>query len=78
MNRSQRRAAERIAQKTSAAAAHQSTSSNTNPISDAQLAANRANAQSSTGPKSETGRAHSALNSLKTGPHRSHRPPPLR
>jgi hypothetical protein len=36
-------------------------------ISDAQLAANRANAQLSTGPTSETGRAKSSLNAVKTG-----------
>ena len=33
----------------------------------AQLAANRANAQLSTGPSSETGRAKSSLNAVKTG-----------
>ena len=36
-------------------------------ISEAQLAANRANAQLSTGPTSEAGRAKSAQNSLKHG-----------
>ncbi len=36
-------------------------------ISDAQLAANRANAQSSTGPKSEQGKLVSSHNALKTG-----------
>jgi hypothetical protein len=41
------------------AAAHQ--------ISEAQLAANRANAQSSTGPKSEQGKLVSSHNALKTG-----------
>ncbi len=37
------------------------------PVSDAQLAANRANAQKSTGPVSATGRAKSSLNAVKTG-----------
>ncbi|MBV9158212.1 MAG: hypothetical protein JO097_18245, partial [Acidobacteriaceae bacterium] len=36
-------------------------------ISPAQLAANRANAQFSTGPKTETGKAKSSLNAVKTG-----------
>jgi hypothetical protein len=34
---------------------------------NAQLAANRANAQLSTGPTSESGRAASSLNALKSG-----------
>src|SRR2546429_9839212 len=33
----------------------------------AQIAANRANAQLSSGPKTETGRAKSSLNAVKTG-----------
>jgi hypothetical protein len=37
------------------------------PISEKQLAANRANAQKSTGPKSPAGKARSAQNSLKHG-----------
>ncbi len=37
------------------------------PISDAQLAANRANAQKSTGPTSEAGKAKTRLNAVKTG-----------
>jgi hypothetical protein len=37
------------------------------PISDAQLAANRANAQLSTGPKTETGRASSSQNRTTHG-----------
>jgi hypothetical protein len=37
------------------------------PISDARLAANRANAQHSSGPRSETGKATSSKNALKTG-----------
>src|SRR5215470_7587538 len=36
-------------------------------VSDAQLAANKANAQLSTGPTSEEGRRRSSLNSLKHG-----------
>ena len=39
----------------------------TQQLSEARLAANQANAQLSTGPKSETGKATSALNGLKTG-----------
>src|SRR6185437_6194490 len=37
------------------------------PISEAQLAANRANSQLSTGPTSEAGKAKSSLNAVKTG-----------
>ena len=37
------------------------------PISDARLAANRANAQKSTGPSSSEGKATSSKNALKTG-----------
>ena len=37
------------------------------PISPAQLAANRANAQKSTGPRTDTGRATSSKNAVKTG-----------
>jgi hypothetical protein len=59
-NRSIRRATERQAQK--AAAQTQATT-----IPDAQLAANRANAQMSTGPKSENGKLISSHNALKTG-----------
>jgi hypothetical protein len=36
-------------------------------ISDAQLAANRANSQLSTGPRSETGKRIASLNAVKTG-----------
>jgi hypothetical protein len=39
----------------------------TNPISDARLAANRANSQLSTGPRSVEGKAKSSLNAVKTG-----------
>jgi len=59
-NRAIRRAAERQATK----AAAQSTPSNT---SEAQFAANRANAQLSTGPKSDQGKFVSSHNALKTG-----------
>jgi hypothetical protein len=45
------------------AAAHQSSKN----VSEAQLAANRANCQSSTGPKSEQGKLVSSHNALKTG-----------
>ena len=37
------------------------------PISDAQMAANRANAQKSTGPRTEEGKAISSQNALKHG-----------
>jgi hypothetical protein len=37
------------------------------PTSDARLAANRQNAQSSTGPRTSTGKAKSRLNAIKTG-----------
>jgi hypothetical protein len=37
------------------------------PISDARLAANRANSQLSTGPRSVEGKAKSSLNAVKTG-----------
>jgi inactivated superfamily I helicase len=59
-NRATRRAAERLANKTAAPTA-------ANNISEAQLNANRANAQSSTGPTSPTGKATSSLNAVKTG-----------
>jgi hypothetical protein len=36
-------------------------------VSDARLAANRANSQHSTGPKSDEGKAKSSLNAVKTG-----------
>ena len=58
MNRSQRRAA---FHKTSAQTPTQST------ISEAQLAANRANAQHSHGPTSEAGKAKVSQNAVKTG-----------
>ena len=37
------------------------------PLSDARLAANHANSQRSTGPKTEEGKAKSSLNAVKTG-----------
>jgi hypothetical protein len=37
------------------------------PVSDAQLNANRANFQHSTGPRSDEGKAKSSLNAIKTG-----------
>jgi hypothetical protein len=58
MNRAQRRAAERFARK--------SVQTSTQ-ISAAQLAANQANAQLSTGPRTEEGRAISSRNAIKTG-----------
>ena len=60
-NRTQRRAAERASHQIIAAAAPHSN------ISEAQLNANRANAQMSTGPTSPTGKAISSYNALKTG-----------
>jgi hypothetical protein len=56
-NRAERRAAEREILKAARRAA----------VSDAQLAANRENAQKSTGPKTAEGKAHVHLNALKTG-----------
>jgi len=61
--RSLRRAAERQARKHE----QQQARLQNLPISPARLAANRANAALSTGPTSETGRATSSLNALKTG-----------
>jgi hypothetical protein len=43
------------------------TPTDTNPISDARLAANRENAQKSTGPTSPEGKAKSRLNAVKCG-----------
>jgi hypothetical protein len=58
-----------LAEKTLAAMAAGSTNSGaaSEPISDARLAANRQNAQSSTGPRTSTGKAKSRLNAIKTG-----------
>jgi hypothetical protein len=76
MNRSQRRAAERFArtqaQKTAAVSPAPETTvpaaepTPERPISNAQLAANRANAQLSTGPTSAPGKARSSVNAVKT------------
>jgi len=59
-NRAERRAAERQSQ----LAAHAGQSL---PLSDARLDANRANAQFSTGPKTDEGKAKSSMNAVKTG-----------
>jgi len=48
-------------------AAPAQTSAETSTISEAQLAANRANAQLSTGPRTSAGVAKSSLNALKSG-----------
>lgn len=60
--RSIRRAVERQQQKLARKAALQAPE-----VSDARLAANRANAQLSTGPNSPEGKAKSSLNAVKTG-----------
>ncbi len=74
--RSIRRAAERKQQKLARKAAQQLSNAQTSalpepepapPISPARLAANRANAQLSTGPTSSDGKAKSSLNAVKTG-----------
>ncbi len=70
------RAARRAAAHKTMEAARQASASVQSPVaqpvpatlvSEAQLAANRANAQSSTGPKSEQGKLVSSHNALKTG-----------
>ena len=38
------------------------------PLSEAQLLANFLNAQKSTGPRTESGKARSSMNALKSGP----------
>jgi hypothetical protein len=65
-DRSIRRAAERAARK---AARHESIKPlpESVPVSDAQLAANRENAQKSTGPRTEEGKAKISLNAVTTG-----------
>jgi len=72
--RSIRRAAERKARKTAEKEARlQQTAVQTEQVetqtavSEAKLAANRANAQLSTGPRSEAGKAVSSMNAVKTG-----------
>ena len=83
MNRAQRRAAERQPNLLAAGAAPQAVIQNTqaltaavgsislpsdpSPVSEAQLAANRANAQLSTGARTQAGRAIASLNAVKTG-----------
>jgi hypothetical protein len=62
-NRAQRRAAERASDPPSSPAVAPTTSN----ISDAQLNANRANAQMSTGPTTPAGKAVSRFNAVKTG-----------
>jgi hypothetical protein len=64
-NRAQRRAAERSNRTTAKTSADTPPAAQT--ISDAQLNANRANAQCSTGPTSAAGKAASSLNAVKTG-----------
>ena len=56
----------RAAQQAAAAVATSETSDTAN-LSDARLAANRANAQHSTGPRTEEGKAKVSLNAVKTG-----------
>jgi len=57
----------RAAEQAAAAAAATSETSDTATLSDARLAANRANAQHSTGPRTEEGKAKVSLNAVKTG-----------
>jgi hypothetical protein len=63
-NRAQRRAAERASRPQSSPAA---AAPNTSNISEAQLNANRANAQMSSGPTTPAGKAISRFNAVKTG-----------
>jgi hypothetical protein len=64
---SYRRAVEQAAAAAAAAAAATSQTSDSATLSDARLAANRANAQHSTGPRTEEGKAKVSLNAVKTG-----------
>jgi len=64
-NRAERREAERLARKLAYQEARNKQPQS--PISEAQLNANRANAQLSTGPSSAAGRETSSRNALKTG-----------
>jgi hypothetical protein len=72
-NRAERREAERLARKLAYQEARNKPPQAAAPkiseaqVSEAQLRANRANAQHSTGPVTPTGRATSARNALKTG-----------
>jgi hypothetical protein len=68
-NRAERREAERLARKLAFQEArnHPPQAAAPPSISEAQLAANRANAQHSTGPITAEGRAASSRNALKTG-----------
>jgi hypothetical protein len=63
---SYRRAVEQAAAAAAAAAATSQTSGTAN-LSDAQLAANRENAQKSTGPRTDEGKAKIRLNAVTTG-----------
>ncbi len=65
MNRSQRRTAERLASQSKTSA--QTSTHTESTISEAQLAANRANAQHSHGPTSEAGKEKVSYNAVKTG-----------
>jgi len=64
-NRAERREAERLARKLAYQEARNKQPQS--PISEAQLNANRANAQLSTGPSTSAGRETSSRNALKTG-----------
>ena len=68
-NRATRRAATRAFSATASGTSIETEPDSTqqSPISDARLAANRANSQHSTGPRTETGKAKSSLNAVKTG-----------
>jgi hypothetical protein len=63
------RAARRAAERATLQAARQAAYASPEPafVSEAQLAANRENAQKSTGPRTEAGKAAISLNALKTG-----------
>jgi hypothetical protein len=65
-NRTERREAERVARKLAFEQSRQQRAQS-ETISEAQLAANRANAQLSRGPVTETGKATSSLNAVKHG-----------
>jgi len=65
--RSERREADRIARKLAFEALRQQSTQPEAQVSEAQLAANRANAQLSTGPATPAGKAKSSQNALKHG-----------